>query len=134
MKKKLLFLGVNILVLTCIFLPTLAFAREGINQAPINETVFKNKFNNIVNIMAFVAVAMTVIFIIWGGFKWITGDAKEGRSYVKNGVVGLIIVLVAFLLVKVIVGAVEGVKSSGAIDAEQTTQEASVKGRQAQPL
>lgn len=59
---------------------------------------------NISNIFLGIVVAVSVLMLIYGAFVWITGfgggDAEEnGKKYVKNAIVGLIIALLAFTIV-----------------------------------
>ncbi len=74
--------------------------------------------NNVVNIIfdiaeifIFICAGIAVLFLVYGGFKWITdnGDgnsAKQGQSIVLNAVIGLVVAGLAFLIVQVAVGLV----------------------------
>ncbi len=60
-------------------------------------------FVAVANIVFYVGIAMTVIFLIIGGIRYITsGGSKEGaeaaRSMITNAIIGFIVVLGAFAI------------------------------------
>lgn len=113
MNKKIVLVGANLLAFLILITPVLAFAQEeSIKRDAFSAKDVSDRFKNIVNIIAFFAVIATVVFIVIGGFQWMSGDAKEGQSKVKNGIFGLIIVIVAYLLVQLVAGVTQGVKDS----------------------
>lgn len=113
MNKKIVLVGANLLAFLILMTPVLAFAQEeSIKRDAFSAKDVSDRFKNIVNIIAFFAVIATVIFIVIGGFQWMSGNAKEGQSKVKNGIFGLIIVIVAYLLVQLVAGVTQGVKDS----------------------
>lgn len=62
-----------------------------------------NVFGLIMNVVLGVGIALTVIYLILGGIKYITsqGDQKNtqtAREWLTNAVIGFIIVLSAFLI------------------------------------
>ena len=74
-------------------------------------------FGFLVNVVLGVGIAITIVFLILGGIKYITarGDQKaagEARSALTNAVIGFIVVIGAFtirlILLNVIGGANEG--------------------------
>lgn len=65
------------------------------------------------NIVFYVGIALTVIFLIMGGIRYITsGGSKEGseaaRGMITNAIIGFIVVIGAFAI-KTILGNVLGV-------------------------
>lgn len=71
--------------------------------------VARNIVTSAVNILLFVTGAVAVIFVILGGFKYITssGDpkkAEEARKTVINAMIGIIIVVAAYFIIQVAVG------------------------------
>lgn len=81
---------------------------SGITTAPTNPLT--GRFDNlgsifiaIVNVVFYVGIAMTVIFLIIGGIRYITsGGSKEGaeaaRGMITNAIIGFIVVLGAFAI------------------------------------
>lgn len=66
----------------------------------------------VMNIVFYVGIAMTVIFLIMGGIRYVTsGGSKEGaeaaRSMITNAIIGFIVVIGAFAI-KIIVQNVLG--------------------------
>jgi hypothetical protein len=62
---------------------------------------------NLVNMLIFIGAAIAVLFIVFGGYKYITasGDdtkVKEGRSMVINALIGLAVAILSFTLVSVL--------------------------------
>lgn len=73
--------------------------------------------NNIVVLLLIVAIIIAVIFLIVGGIKWIVsgGDksAVEGaRNTIVAAIIGLIVALLAFVIIKIVLGLV-GVEEPG---------------------
>ena len=60
----------------------------------------QNTIINIANILGVICVGIAVLFVVYGAFQWITGNEKEGRATVQNAVIGLFIVLGAYLIVQ----------------------------------
>ncbi len=71
-----------------------------------------NIFGWIMNLVFWVGIALTVIFLIVGGIRYITsGGSKEGteaaRNMITNAVIGFIVVIGAFAI-RVIMGRLLG--------------------------
>ena len=69
-------------------------------------------FNAVTNVVLYVGIALTIIFLIMGGIRYITsGGDKEGaeaaRSNITNAIIGFIVVVGAFAL-KLIVQSILG--------------------------
>ena len=74
-------------------------ASEGVN----------NTVNLIINIFSWVVGVVSVIMIIWGGFKYITsggdaGSVTAAKNTILYAIVGLIIVALAQIIVKFVLG------------------------------
>lgn len=70
----------------------------------VNDTV-----NLIINIFSWVVGVVSVIMIIWGGFKYITsagdaGSVTAAKNTILYAIVGLIIVALAQVIVKFVLG------------------------------
>ena len=68
-----------------------------------------NLVSGIINILFVVAILVALIYLIWGGIKWIMsgGDkaALQGaREHVIAAIVGLIVVFLSYFLVNFILG------------------------------
>ena len=80
-------------------LPILAFA--AVDLPPGNEltlTKIQQLIEMVANWLVIIGVVIAVIFIIWGGIKYMTagGDAtkaKEATTAIKNGIIGAAVVL-----------------------------------------
>ena len=76
-----------------------------------NDTDLKGKIANIINIvLAFLGI-IAVIMIITAGYQWLTAGGnedkvKEAKSRIKNAVIGIAIVLLSYIIVNYVVGAV----------------------------
>jgi type IV secretory pathway VirB2 component (pilin) len=65
--------------------------------------VIANIFKWVFLILTWIAGALAVIYIIWGGINVIIqGKIDEGKNRLIYGVVGLVIALISFALVKLI--------------------------------
>lgn len=73
----------------------------------------KNTIEKVTNIFAFIVIGLSVIFIIIGAFQWMTGKEKEGKEQVKNAIIGLVIAICAYFIVKLVSSAVAGFVAQG---------------------
>jgi len=91
-----------------------------VNNVPLTEPKnFLERFKSVANILSFVinlifyvGIALTVLFLIIGGIRYITsGGSKEGaeaaRGMITNAIIGFIVVLGA-LAIRLIVGGLLG--------------------------
>jgi hypothetical protein len=114
--KKIFFLG-NLLVL--FFLTNTAFALDIKNPASglFVGSLGDNSFLGIMmyvidNILLPVAGVISMLFIIIGGFQYITsrGDeelATAGRKTLTNAIIGLVIVIMSYVIVTVVINALQ---------------------------
>lgn len=87
------------------------------NAAAVNENTFQVTLNTIINIISIIVGVVAVIMIIFGGFKYITsGGTSEKVTGAKNtilyGLIGLIIVALAQVIIKFVLGQTKGVGTS----------------------
>lgn len=66
--------------------------------------------NMVINLILAIGIALTIIFIIWGGIQYVTskGDQKAteaARQTLTNAVIGFIIVIGVFVLRTILLGA-----------------------------
>ena len=104
--------------ITYLYFAMPAFAQTPIDICPQGDQ-FKglcNKnlsFSNVVGfaitVLLIVAVVIAVIFLIWGGIRWIlSGGDKSGvesaRNHIIGAIVGLIIALAAYFVLRLVLG------------------------------
>lgn len=73
----------------------------------------KNVGNTIRNITVFfviIAVIFALIYLLYGGIKWITSrgektEVEEARNHIMAAVIGLIIVILAVFILSIVLGA-----------------------------
>jgi uncharacterized membrane protein len=114
MKKLTTFQWVNIaaLVLTFVFaLSPLAFAQLSIPNSGgtglPNDTSVSGLILRIINIALTVAGLVAVLFLIIGGFRYITSagneeTAEQAKKVIINAVIGIVVIILAFVIVRVI--------------------------------
>jgi cbb3-type cytochrome oxidase subunit 3 len=72
-------------------------------------------FQFIVNFLFAIGFIIALIFLIWGGIKWIftRGDktkVEEARNHIQAAIVGLIFVIAAFVIINIVVQLLTGQK------------------------
>lgn len=73
----------------------------------------QNVFQFIINFLFAVGFILALIFLIWGGIKWIfsRGDktkVEAAREHIVAAIVGLIFVIAAFVIVNIVVTLLTG--------------------------
>jgi len=73
----------------------------------------QNLFQFIVNFLFAIGFILALIFLIWGGIKWIftRGDktkVEEARNHIQAAIVGLIFVIAAFVIINIVVQLLTG--------------------------
>lgn len=77
-------------------------------------TGISNLIVTLLQIMLFTAGILLLIYLLWGGFDWITseGDSeklKRARYKIVNAVVGIFIIILALTIFSAITGSVLGI-------------------------
>jgi hypothetical protein len=49
-------------------------------------------------ILAFIIVALSVIYILLGAYNWMQGKEEDGKKMLRNAVIGLVVALAAFVI------------------------------------
>ncbi|MFH1456907.1 MAG: pilin [Patescibacteria group bacterium] len=121
MNKKLIKHATSYLLLLVLFAPVMVGAvtiddydtgvgnvrlAEGDTTASITGTVV-----NIINIVLGLLGLVAVIIILIGGFKWMTAQGsedrvKEAQKTIKYGLIGLAVILLAYVVVRFVISAV----------------------------
>ncbi|MFA6511765.1 MAG: pilin [Patescibacteria group bacterium] len=114
MKKRNVLSTVALGVLALALVPTMASASAfsiedigtsiGLGTADLKDTVV-----NIIQWILGILALLAVVFIIWGGFKWLTSSGDETRidsakKTISAAVIGLIIILLAWAIVIFVAG------------------------------
>lgn len=117
MKTKILAVFLSLLICSAVALPVMAQiditgelnnVGTGIyNGAPPQEQLPKI-IGNIINVVLTFLGVVLVIFIIMGGFYYMTAggdDTKvdKGKKYIINGIIGLVIILLAYAITNFVV-------------------------------
>lgn len=78
-----------------------------------NGTDFKTQFiniaNKVVNIVLLIAGVLAILYLIWSGIQYITSAgnperAKTARQGIINAVIGIVVIVAAYFLVRLAVG------------------------------
>lgn len=101
-------------------LQTFGAALKGIPTAAKGVDLIISWTNIALGFVASIAVAV----IIAGGYYYITGDEGKGQSWVKNAVIGIVVILIAYAIVNTLLGgwgsAGGGAPSTGGGSASQS--------------
>ncbi len=62
-----------------------------------------DKANEFIGYFVAVVAIIAVAMIVWGGLLYAQGDADNGRGKVTAGVIGLVIALLAYSIVKIVI-------------------------------
>lgn len=67
-----------------------------------------------------IAFILAVIFLIYGGFRYILAGgneeaAKQGRTAIFNALIGIVIIVLSFIIVQIVYNFVSGDNSGGGI-------------------
>lgn len=104
-------------ILAPLALTAQAFAQGAINPCPTGANFgsvcslkgadFGKVVGNIIQILMVLAVVIAVIFLIWGGIKWILsgGDkakVESARNTIIGGIIGLVLVFLAYFIISVV--------------------------------
>ncbi|MDB5183846.1 MAG: rane protein of unknown function [Candidatus Saccharibacteria bacterium] len=86
---------------------------------------------NIVQMLLFVVGYVSIGFVIYGGFKYMTqGDNSSGtvaaRKTIQNAIIGLVLSILSVAIIKFVAGAVDGSSTGGG--GSGTTQQAASPG------
>jgi hypothetical protein len=95
-----------------------AFAASTINPCPtglggsmcnIQSNGFGTIVSNIITILIIGAIVIAVVFLVWGGIKWILsgGDkskVESARGTIIGAIIGLVIVFLSYFLISIVAG------------------------------
>ncbi|MDO8513620.1 MAG: hypothetical protein Q7S37_03900 [bacterium] len=95
------------------FLFTSAYATQPAKIKDIGVLNFNTLISSVINVILIIAGTLAVIYLIYSGIQYITssGDATKAtaaRTGIINAIIGIIIILLAFSIVKWVQNSVEG--------------------------
>ena len=102
---------------TIVAMPLLAAAQfeipEGTASGLPNQTSITDILIVIINILLAIAGLVAVIFLIVGGFRYITAGGNEeasdsAKKTIVNAIIGIVIIILSFVIVRVISNALTG--------------------------
>lgn len=75
------------------------------------DTLISNVINNIVNPIITLALAVAVLYFLWGGFQFVRNadspdERKKGSLNMIWGIVGLVIMISAYGILNLILGSI----------------------------
>jgi amino acid transporter len=125
MNKKLFKNAVAFLLLLIIIAPGLVLAQQDAGDylpATADELGLVDTQNtepveiitNIINMLLGLLGLLAVIIVLIGGFKWMTAQGsedkvKDAKNTIKYGIIGLAIILLAYVIVRIVINAIIGV-------------------------
>ena len=109
MKKVL---GISYAAATFLTLAQFAFADNLCPAAPF--TILCNPsitsiIGNLINLIFILAVIVALLYLIWGGFKWLTsgGDKQAvttAREHIVAAIIGLVIIFLSYFILNLLIG------------------------------
>lgn len=89
-----------------------AFAAE-VSACPVNEWAglcglgFNNVIGPLITTIFIIGVVVALLYLIWGGFKWITSGGDKGgvqaaREHIVAAIVGLVVIFLAYFIVNLV--------------------------------
>jgi len=84
-----------------------------INLPLIGGGVFNDVVVYIINILIAIVAVIAVLFLIWGGFRYITSAgndeiAEGAKKTIQNSIIGLVIVILSYTIITVVSNALFG--------------------------
>ncbi len=111
MKKLLGLISKSYLYWTALLLTSPVLAQfTSPKPTPITSGSLQSVIDGISNAVAGLAGAIAVLFLIYGGIMYIVGGeagSKSGRAIITNALIGLVVVVLAVIIVKFVLGAIE---------------------------
>ena len=82
--------------------------------------------DGVVNIFLWIIGLLAIIYLIWGGMMYVTagGDAEKagkGRTAITNAIIGIIIVALAIVIYRAVVGGISGGDTGSFLNATNGT-------------
>jgi hypothetical protein len=68
----------------------------------VTATTLETLIGDIVQFLITISVVVAVGFIVWGGIQYVRGKPEDGKTILKNGVIGVAIILGVGLILSTI--------------------------------
>lgn len=109
----------TVAMLSIFVLPAIVAAQDldlGLENAAgigLGQKDLKESINSIIQILLSFLGILAVIIILWGGFMWMTAAGDEGKvdkakKLIISGVVGIVIILSAYIIANFVITTVGG--------------------------
>ena|SRR5436190_12432699 len=76
-----------------------------VNGAPITLSEIQDRIQQIAQFLIIISMVVAVIVIIYGGIRWMMGNAKA-KDIVTNGIIGAAIILAVGVILQTVAGLV----------------------------
>ncbi len=91
--------------------PSAGVGNAGLNSGLPQDTNISVLIIRIINILLAVAGLVAVVFLIVGGFRYITAGGNEesaeaAKTTITNAIIGIVVIILSFVIVRVISNAV----------------------------
>ena len=91
---------------------------SGINCSPIGANGLNGAILTIINIILGVTFALAILFLVIGGFRYLTSAgneeaAEKGKKTVINALIGIAIIILSFVLVNIVASFATRINTSG---------------------
>lgn len=79
----------------------------------LNNVTANSLFRFIINVLIILGIVISLIFLLWGGIRWILSGGDKGkvdaaRSTIVASIVGLIIVILAYVIINTVLTLLTG--------------------------
>ena len=87
-----------------------ATVKAGIaTEDQVSQASLVARIGSVVGIMLYFAATILLVFIIWGGYMWMTAGGneekvKKGQKYIINSIIGYIVIAISYLIVQFVTG------------------------------
>lgn len=79
-----------------------------VTGTPVTLSEVQGRIQQIAQFLIVISMVIAVIFIVYGGIRYMTssGDPKEAKAIIKNGIIGAAIVLAVGVILQTVAGLV----------------------------
>ncbi|MDP3993795.1 MAG: hypothetical protein U1C57_01325 [Candidatus Doudnabacteria bacterium] len=76
---------------------------------PAGQTTFGGAVTVVIQIALLIVASLSIIFLIWGGYRYITASGNEeateaAKNTIHHAILGLLIVVLSFAIITIITG------------------------------
>lgn len=75
----------------------------------LNTGNFAGLIGNLLQLIIVISIIVALLYLVWGGFKWLTsggdkGQVQAAREHIVAAIVGLVIIFLAYLVINLLLG------------------------------